>query len=972
MANPQETGSQQPESSWSVIKEYAEGSASSYFQLLSLYGNRDPKLTKKAATRELLSRVFKRIRGIRLVDYFNYTDQHDLIPATPFMPSSNGRWNAYEALAFTGDQDPTIPDNDTLKAATVRVLQESQQKEDLYMRNLMEGSEPIQDLISVIGQIYGFKKPSTRKYTYPEAESFARSEMVKKYGEGFVQDFSTNPFSRREFQGLLEWYQQAEYPPQNKNPLTISEAQKLLEETGARHTGLLVGDILEAGIPLSYHTIDPEDLALHKLSSSAISRLKFSFDQETGGVGCFLDGVQIRIANLRSPMRNDFRVFPVGIKYIMDEYLESQNKLTPEQIRFFAEAHSRINLTLAISYLTFHLGAVSLEIKDQSILKYLDEYPEFEKDALILKNIADHPSSLLDTNLMRFSTPYRQLNIDKTKLQERPQELLLNFIKWQTLLSATESEPLTSLKGEDQNKEAGKLNTEPIKQLMTAMKGVLAAPFIIPRLLKGSARKEIPHYWSMASKFFPEMKHLPLLALARFFKPDFIVTGNPWKHMRPLSQMHDLSTYPSHWKLPFEPYKLKNGSNQVYIRTRKLASTGLDPDGKVVGRIYAPEYSRLQTLQIWAAKNKLTEKDYQIEYEGRTGHYRLVFTETGKERLEASNGQISYIAGIDAKRLADGAPELVESLDITQTNRAIEFSAMLRDRGFTVISEKLEKLIHEKEQEGQPVTTTDLERSLKQGSLYAFSMPPGTNNEEAFMLDKDNFAYMPSPSEDGYAQVQCAHAAQLYSEMLNFIYQNEKFYPSTLLTATYSGLGIVFAGGIVAHSDTRGTHAGTRIIHDTQPNIAAGYIKEKIARMRRPEKSQAEILTDLLIVSTKGEFEDRVQSITKQYFDRVTKEVPKKAGKVDSNYQFPKAVVELGSIFNDLETNSGSLLDDVDKRNEVMQKLERAREDWLLSLKTYTERSERAAHEKLFGSYVEHAPAFVGFINNILNMLKSF
>ena len=101
MAKAEEAGKEQPKTNWSIIKDYAISSTSPYFQLL--YESRDPKLTKKATIEELFSRVFKSIRSIRLVDYFNYTDQHDLTPFVPFTFSAEGRWKAYEALDFATD-----------------------------------------------------------------------------------------------------------------------------------------------------------------------------------------------------------------------------------------------------------------------------------------------------------------------------------------------------------------------------------------------------------------------------------------------------------------------------------------------------------------------------------------------------------------------------------------------------------------------------------------------------------------------------------------------------------------------------------------------------------------------------------------------------------------------------------------------------------------------------------------------------
>jgi hypothetical protein len=245
-----------------------------------------------------------------------------------------------------------------------------------------------------------------------------------------------------------------------------------------------------------------------------------------------------------------------------------------------------------------------------------------------------------------------------------------------------------------------------------------------------------------------------------------------------------------------------------------------------------PQYAPVAEITVFAqddaGKSELTEgQDYQLQYEPKTGHYRIQLLSV--EAKVAGKKGIQYVVGLDFIDQQKDVPKKVNTVELS-AEKVKNVCEALQSAGFGRLAERLQRSL-------QPTllkrmrlqfagkefqySSDEVVQAVRESVYYSYATQ---GSEEVAIANKivsnavDNeldFSFLPQVAPDRAAQarirVQCRHVAKLYSEILNYLLIDNKdkqgqTYESDLFADPTGGVtGMMgFKVFTFGHSDTQG------------------------------------------------------------------------------------------------------------------------------------------------------------------------
>ncbi|MDO8618569.1 MAG: hypothetical protein Q7R49_01335 [Candidatus Daviesbacteria bacterium] len=944
------------------------GNATTPFKLLSYFRDDPAPANKNGSLKKLLQTAG--IKGeVTLETFFSYQSLN-------------------HAVGVEGNASMSLERMLVYRHAAEYIFKQNNEQKNQFAESIVSQSEALKHLTSILNQLFLHKKPSPRKYTYFEAQNLAAAEARARFGDDLDTMFMQNPSIRKSFLQKVNWYEETESPVTARKPLTIEEATLMLAHTYVTEQKQFIEDLVNEGtsVPLWYTKTQTTGRTISEtfesipLTKDNLKDFTIKFNTFNGRCVCYLNGERVNLSmegfeRLRTLSPLDEK------KQLLNSIYSNYKELKPAQIKSFFEKVATLNMFEIYEALLFKLSYISSKVDAKTpfedlfsleksfppaawIEYFLDKQVVHDKSFAdifsIVQDLAENPAKLLvrdfaENDLTSFES-IQNPDRNSIRLFSISYQSILDFVKWKTILAATDQNPLRGIHSRKKTDKRGFMATT------QGLFGSIPEPFTLDNPYISNL------FGKISSRTFNLPNSLMLEELKGILKPNFVITGHPLKHAKALGNISELSVYPDEWELPFENYDLSNGKNsdQITIKPTKPILVGYDETGRKTARIYAPEYARVQSLEVYSGEKQLTiDKDYQVEYEGRTGHYRLVFTDKGYNRLDSFGNTIRYIVGISPEEEVENTPKKVDSLTITQIDKALEFADKLAGQNYTRFAESLRNTIFQSLEKRGKLTAKDLEKALAHAAVYTYSDNLATTSPKDPYSEQ--FPYLPYPEDDGTILIQCGQAAKLFSETLNFIYGEDLFHPSYMLRTFNVGFGRMSAGHIY-HADTRGSVNGVRIRHDSTPSPAPLDQLKQIPTLSEKEENYLQIPI--------SEFRERdLSNIAKRIADSYVKKVleltPKdKSGQVPVNFNFPFAITQLGKVFKDFEDNARYLYEDSEKKADLVSGLESVKETWSESLKQLDER-RGPAFNQTFGQYFPYSSYFIANIDQALKTLKS-
>lgn len=890
---------------------------------------------------------------LRKADFFGYGQSHQLRG----MPDTNN---------YSPDENAKIDD----------VLQGYREDQNVYAREVM--SEPhiseMMNVLNIIASAEPLPHHGIKDYTHEEAQQVMRGKMQLTYGTDWERNVSTDPNLRNTFLRGVFALEETPNPltRNNREPLTIEQVEGLYNGQIRKQTDEVLKDLISLGAeiyvadPYAISTFEdvPQQLTEDDIADLQHTPLRIQRHGKDVGIidrnehksyvfakrlhkllGKYID-VSRHLYTPHSRQRFDY----ADLSYIFDDFIASQKMLNQDTIDQLFKLRTRVDL---ISYfqserntLTGSKGVGNFSGKE-SIMVF---EPLIRDIGEVLVDVQEEPRIIFD----RFERKNQ-----RTPLLNQADEIV-NYIKWQVLRRTT------------QGKEFPEMPVVNPFDSDNAISTLLQSSETISNLLDHFKNTDLPAKFLAASAgAVGSLPYILLEAYKTLFNPPIVVEGHPLRHMRYLSKVKELSTYPDDPDLPFKDYVLPGDvkkKDEVIISTTGTIYLGYDQDGQLSAQVYAPEYSRISNISVNSTNQNLEHThDFHLQYEGKTGHYRIVFTTTGKEKLRQTGHKVKYKAAVDTTRLVEDATILTPKLELENIVKLGEFAARLEQRGYHRIADELLDLIEDSQRTGAKINTVQLEKAILAGSRYIYSV-------EQQAQEAEDFSYLPPADSKGRARLQCSHSATLFSEMLNTIFEEGEFYPSVMMNTFNRGWGVVFAG--LPHSDTRGRVENQRVRHDATPSPTALSFSEIFKNDElniQPEMQEAQINTEIAVKLMQDIIRERSTQIVNEYIQSVLDHSPidRRNGQPILGHDMPDAPKELGEVLDQIRKDVPQLFENSEHRHEVLKRLAKLKETWALSHDISISPQNEAAFRQLFGQYRALSSTSIFIIDELNSLIRS-
>lgn len=427
-------------------------------------------------------------------------------------------------------------------------------------------------------------------------------------------------------------------------------------------------------------------------------------------------------------------------------------------------------------------------------------------------------------------------------------------------------------------------------------------------------RKSIAHYDAPVNPKTVSLSKLIKIISMTTKSPDFTVRANPFRFLRQLSTISELSSYSQDQNPSFDSYSLpESNSKGITISSRKPSTPGYDPDGKLAIRLFAPQFALLMKAVISTKERTLMYgEDYSIEYDHRLGYYRAQL------HTNDDSNEYFYQLVIDAETNHLSAPNKVENLTIAQTARLVEFRIQLADAGYSELAESLQTEIEQASATNRPINTQMITDALIRGTSYAIDDKYSSEQiKSALDLEGVNLTMIPAPTVDGRLMLQCTHSATLLAALFEYVFQDEigekggGFYISRMFPLVSMGIGIKFSS--TGHSDTRGAIGSDFITHDATPPISMRSVVGRIRSSFNNDPSSSVDAPELTGIDNDlengGVLSFERSSLLYETFETAIIEITPRdpRGMIPTSIRFPEAVTSIGSLFRELQQYSRSL-----------------------------------------------------------------
>lgn len=248
-----------------------------------------------------------------------------------------------------------------------------------------------------------------------------------------------------------------------------------------------------------------------------------------------------------------------------------------------------------------------------------------------------------------------------------------------------------------------------------------------------------------------------------------------------------------------------------------------------------PQYAPIANISVsfnqeLSVQQPVQGIDFNLEYEEKTGHYRIKFL--NEKSINLAKFGIKYEVGLDFVKKQEHIPQKAEQLPLNSL-KVFEVSTMLEEIGFSKLAKELKKSLRPNFTDKikslflgnnlPEYTTKNLEKALLNSIYYEFGdtlpkLAEATQVVADFvveqgLLNKDSFHFLTLPAVEGdKIPVQCGQIAELYATLLQYVLQSED---QTILSAHSSSLFTDTANGITAlfgFKSFRGPHADTQLL----------------------------------------------------------------------------------------------------------------------------------------------------------------
>jgi hypothetical protein len=838
-------------------------------------------------------------------------------------------------------------------------------RRDQYLNSIIQSSPSMLSMIQCVRSLTQPRPSGTSSTTSnPHAEARAREEMTIKYGGKFEQMIPTNPTIRNEYLRKVQYVDQAPSSQKRLIPPTEEEQiARLDDEINFQRKELFI-DLVSKGIPLYFKAATEFNNDRQTRPPSGFQRLttKIAEQLTIKGEVTRLNGERILFCT-EDDVKGDIEPYPTymnGIRFVTPfslvchEFLRKADSVTPQQTQDLFEFLGREDMIYDLEELREKLDNYQKNPEDHEVVTIRPAKP--------FRQLLENLHSDINTNTFIFN------RIDAMAVAQ--------YAMWQSILHGETLKKLSA----DPEKEAENPQMKIVKalgQVFDIVKASAANKEISP------SSDVIPHHFNepTANSVVPLTEILRQQEELRI-KPHFVIKGDPWNHMGALRRLDELSTYPNLPNLPFKQYDLPQDgdeNDQLFITAMRTIQPGQDSDGVFSGRVFTPEHAKLTSVAVTLGEEHLSlGSDYVLQYENKSGHYRIVLTDIGLDKVRRSREGFTYTVGIHPDQSHNGTPPQITALAFSEREKISEFANMLHEQGYSAIAGQLDTLVQSKKGK---ITTKDLEKALKQGARYTFSLEPH-DGEESFSIDRDTLTYLPSPDAEGKATIQCAHAAQLYSDLLNYMTGEDMFYPSTMLHTVQMGFGHVFAGA--PHADLRGNMQVVRLRHDSTPtptkeDYSAGTVHGRDDANTRDilaqvEARQAALVQEIGLHIAEKNLPEIAKDVSKEYIKKVLDATPKdKHGKILMSTAYPPAVTQIGEALHKIEQEGAQILHNPEKKAEIITALITARKNWMLSFNDVSQSNPavRTARERMFGNFSSLAGFSISSIDRVLTLLQA-
>jgi len=843
------------------------------------------------------------------------------------------------------------------------ILNRMRDKKNKYAQGILTSNSNCMEMLDTLRATYDLlnNKDQRRKYNYPEADAQAREETRVRHGNGDIDSLMRSDIGvRKEYLRKVTHYMEEPHFMLDKNKTAIPESIARLEQEISRQIKFVIEDLLEdtdlyvttglQTVKLTQENLqDLEVFVGHRYADdpraykSLFYRLRYRGD--TALIETNSDVDRKRRNELRNFFKSIFITGNSGVKRRISEdlnysiydltdllssaYISGKRKLDAEEVQKFQNYYARNTIIYLISEVCEEL------INPEKVAKKYRKTDIREKNpSILLQQILDRyetsPCDLISGGhwaYMPFAESARYFD-------------MRSYIKWSNIFNGLAGKPFPDF---DVRKSRGGFTLDDL------LKSALQFGDKVEHIL--GKRMPLDHQFSETTSELMTARKVIGDILKLYVSPDFILrTGTRGSEsQKKLSQIRELSTYPDNIELDFEEHILDESRFHDYdvaIYSRSVSLAG-NENGKRVIRLYTPEYSRINYLVLKESKGRKLQNgtDYILQYERKTGHYRLVLVNPQSDK----NTTYTYTAYIDPTehRYSD------KGIHLPGSNERVlkQISEQLWLYGYTQIGRRLDELI-ELQKNGKNIYSSDLTRAFRDGSKYSFY-----DKDDSNIQTMPYASYLPLPTRDGYSRVQCSHAAKLLSSTLNRLFGSDNFYSSHLFNTVQIAPGVVFAG--MRHADVRGMginiETGQLIRHDSTPGLDLHNLLD-LDNIYIPEQ----IKKDLFVTQAMD------------IYDVYTFRMLEIGRQENHNLNFPRSVVQLVQLLDEMGTSAEMIYNDYTWRNKLMTELLKLRETWLLAgVNTINRKEKDAAKRKLFGVFQYHSSEALSAIDNAIGLMMS-
>lgn len=268
-------------------------------------------------------------------------------------------------------------------------------------------------------------------------------------------------------------------------------------------------------------------------------------------------------------------------------------------------------------------------------------------------------------------------------------------------------------------------------------------------------------------------------------------------------------------------------------------------DGETV-YIALPQYAPIARIDV-AGSDSLDEtlilnEDYILEYEQKTGHYRLTLI-SDRAKKTGRNGLI-YNVGLDFLDKQISVPTQVYEIELS-SDKVVDICRILAEAGFGKLASNLEQSLTPKKnplkrsrENKNKYTTKDIADAIGKSIYYSFGSSSSQETLAANEILKEaidanlDFSFLATPTskdktEEAKIKVQCAQVAELYAILINYLFADStslqliKAFSSQLFTDPTGGITTTMGFKVFSspHGDTRAIIASNDGIYRFQEDV---------------------------------------------------------------------------------------------------------------------------------------------------------